>query len=98
MQVTLINDSSVTIQGITFTLMKGTEVDLPCQTREHALEICAVLRLNADLSYIEDGVKYIAGAAGKFVAVPTEEVAVKVTKKKKVVEEVPKPTKKPRKT
>lgn len=73
MKVTLKADSSIVVNGVAMTLVKGTEVDIPCQSPSHALELCSLAKLVVDLSFTEDGVKFIAGAAGKFVAVPVEE-------------------------
>jgi hypothetical protein len=70
MKVALTASSTVTINGVTMILDKGTEVELPCETREHALALCNIAKLFVDLSYTEDGVKYIAGAGGKFIAQP----------------------------
>lgn len=73
MKVTLSANSTVTVNGVEIVLGKGTEVELPCQTKEHALEICAVTRLKVDFNYTQKGVKYIVGAGGKFIPVPTVE-------------------------
>jgi len=62
-------------------LDKGTEVELPCETREHALALCNIAKLFVDLSYTEDGVKYIAGAGGKFIAQPVVEAPKAKAKK-----------------
>jgi len=84
MKVTLKSDSTVSINGIEVVLVKGTEVELPCRATQEALEICAVTKLNVDFSYKEDGKEFIAGAAGKFIAVPKEAPkAEKVEKPKK---------------
>lgn len=82
MKVALTASSTVTINGVTMILDKGTEVELPCETREHALALCNIAKLFVDLSYTEDGVKYIAGAGGKFVAVPKVAKTAKAPKAK----------------
>lgn len=99
MIVTLKQDSNITVNGITLILAKGTEVELPCQSPQEAQEMCVLTKLSVDLSYTEDGIKYIAGAGGKFIAVPKVEKpkVVKPKAEPKVakveVEEVKKTTK-----
>ena len=83
MKVALTASSTVTINGVTMILDKGTEVELPCETREHALALCNIAKLFVDLSYTEDGVKYIAGAGGKFIAKPVVEPEAPKAKAKK---------------
>lgn len=70
MKVTLKSDSTVSVNGIEIVLGKGTAVELPCQSTQEALEICAITKLNVDFSYKEGGKEYIAGAAGKFIEMP----------------------------
>lgn len=73
MKVILTANSVVTVNGIDIVLGKGTEVELPCQTPSHALEICAITKFPVDLNYTENGVEYIAGANGKFIVKPKVE-------------------------
>lgn len=73
MKVTLKNNSNLTVNGVTLVLAKGTEVEIPCQSHQEALELCSLAKLQVDLSYTEDGIKYIAGANGKFIIAPKEE-------------------------
>lgn len=87
MKVTLKSNSTVSVNGIELGLGKGTEVTLPCQSPQEALEMCAIAKLSVDLSYTEGGKAYIAGAAGKFIEKP----AKKAPKKAKVVEVVDTP-------
>ena len=82
MKVALTASSTVTINGVTMILDKGTEVELPCETREHALALCNIAKLFVDLSYVEDGVQYIAGAGGKFIAQPVVKVEPEAPKAK----------------
>ena len=71
MKVTLTANSPITVNGIDLVLEKGTEVELPCHTKEEALEVCAIAKLKTDFSYTKDGVKYVEGAGGKFIALPS---------------------------
>ena len=83
MKVILKSDSSVSVNDIEIVLGKGTEVELPCQSIQEALEMCAITKLNVDFSYKEDGKEYIAGAAGKFIEMPeVPKVAKKAEPKK----------------
>lgn len=75
----LITEATVTINGVAVTLGAGTEIQFPINTPEASLEFASLTKLPVDLSYTKGGVKYIAGAGGKFVAVP--KVAKAVTAK-----------------
>lgn len=86
MKVTLKSDSSVSVNDIEIVLGKGTEVELPCQSAQEALEMCAITKLNVDFSYKEDGKEYIAGAAGKFIEMPETPKVVAPKKAKEVAE------------
>jgi hypothetical protein len=82
MKVTLTKDSEIIVNGIVITLEEGTEVGLLCSEPEDALAFCAIAKLSVDLSHTKDGVKYVAGAGGKFIAVPKEEKPEKVKEEK----------------
>ena len=88
MKVTLKSDSLVSVNDIEIVLGKGTEVELPCQSIQEALEMCAITKLNVDFSYKEDGKEYIAGAAGKFIEMPEAPKVAKKAEPKKAKEEL----------
>jgi len=88
MKVTLKADSKVTVNGIEMVLEKGMGVELPCQTKEHALELCSIAKLHVDFTYTEGGMEYVAGASGKFVARAVKKKAPKA--EPKVTPEAPK--------
>lgn len=97
MKYALKSDTKVTINGVTVGLEKGASIDLPCFSVQEALELSTLTKLPIDLSYVEDGVQYIAGANGKFIPVPKVEKLKSKAKAAPKAQAPKKATSKPRK-
>lgn len=85
-------EATVRINGVEVTFAKGTEVQFPLDDRDAVLQFKAITKLPVDLGYTENGVTYVEGGGGKFVAVegepkkatkPKETPKAKATAKKK---------------
>lgn len=83
--------TAVELNGIPVTFGKNASVEFPCETREHAAELCAAAKLKLDLSYevVEDGKAYriYHGAGGKMFR---EEVVPEVIEEPKKTKAKPK--------
>ena len=69
MLINIPNGTEAEINGIPVRFTAKTALDFPCETVEHAAELCAVAKLKLDLSYTEeaDGKQWRVrfGAGGK---------------------------------
>ncbi len=88
MKVKLAEDKALNIGGVDLTLPKGTNVELNCETEDHAAELCHLLRLPVDLSHMEGKVMVTYGAAGNRI-----ETRPEVKEEKKEVEKKAEPAK-----
>lgn len=78
----LATETTINLNGIEVTLKKGTEIQFPSDDRDAVLAFASITKLPLDLSFTENGIKYVEGAGGKFVAVPDEPVQPKAQKAK----------------